>query len=111
MRYCGQGDHEVRWHRISRAPKRTRSMRNHAFRSDDGFCVMGRSKTASRKSSKKAEKTQVAIISFKYAAPKNEEGKEEELKMWSILVRVDHECNWITANMVPRKGPEQFALH
>ena len=43
--------------------------------------------------------------------PKSKDGKEEEIKMLPILVGVDHESNWITANMVPKKGPDPFAVH
>ena len=75
------------------------------------FCVMGESKNASHKSSDKEEKNQVPTISYDYAVPKSKEGKEEDIKMWPILMGVNHESNWITANMVPRKGPDPFAVH
>ena len=75
------------------------------------LCVMGKSKRASHRSSDKEEKNQVPTIAYDYALPKSKDGKEEDIKMWPMLVGVDHEGNWITADMVPKKGLDPFAVH
>ena len=69
------------------------------------------SNNASDKSPDTAETNQVPTISHDYAMPKSNEGKDEEVEIWQVLVGVDHDCNWIMASMVPRKGPDQFAVH
>ena len=56
------------------------------------------------------EEEEVPVISFDYMKMTSEEGKEQEIDTMPILASVERGVKWLSANVVPEKGVEGYAV-
>ena len=88
-------------------------MRTHIpYRKWCPHCVMGKRKSGvhSKNQDDLKIEEEVPVISFDYMWQNSEEGKEKEIETMPTLVSFERGVKWVSANVVPEKGVEGYAV-